>query len=126
VLRYQLIATATYLPEGYLVAAASYLRFATVRQASVSVDRQGDLSSLRYGSPSLGSVTKIKFTAGYNHSKIFFQSDRLGRCCGLWKVKGLKVGAGVRRGGRRQRECRACGTRATFEGLKVGTGTLTT
>ena len=30
--RYQLIARATYLPKGYLVAAATYLRFATVRR----------------------------------------------------------------------------------------------
>ena len=33
------------LPLGHLVAEATYLRFATV-----SVDRQGDLSSLRFGS----------------------------------------------------------------------------
>ena len=34
--RYQLIANATYLPKGYLVAAATYLRCAAVRQASVA------------------------------------------------------------------------------------------
>ena len=34
--QYQLIARATYLPKGYLVAAATYLRCATVRQASVA------------------------------------------------------------------------------------------
>jgi hypothetical protein len=48
--RYQLIARATYLPKGYLVAAATYLRCATV-----SVGRVSDLSPLRSGSPSLGS-----------------------------------------------------------------------
>ena len=48
--RYQLIARATYLPKGYLVAAATYLRCATV-----SVGRLYDLSTLRSGSPSLGS-----------------------------------------------------------------------
>ena len=42
--RYQLLARATYLPKGHLVAEATYLRCATVHQASVSVDRQGDLS----------------------------------------------------------------------------------
>jgi hypothetical protein len=35
-LRCQLVALATYLPRGYLVAAATYLRFAPVHQASVS------------------------------------------------------------------------------------------
>jgi len=30
--RYQLIARAIHLPKGYLVAAATYLRFATVRR----------------------------------------------------------------------------------------------
>jgi len=35
-LRYQLVALATYLPKGYLVAAATYLRFAPVHQALVS------------------------------------------------------------------------------------------
>ena len=37
--RYQLIARATYVPESYLVAAATYLRC-----AAVSVDRYSDLS----------------------------------------------------------------------------------
>jgi hypothetical protein len=32
-----------------LIATATYLRCASVRQASVSVDRHGDLSSLRFG-----------------------------------------------------------------------------
>ena len=62
-LRYQLIAIATYLPKGHLtkprlrlclryqlIARATYLRCATV-----SVGRYSDLSSLRNGSPSLGS-----------------------------------------------------------------------
>ena len=45
-LRYQLVALATYLPKGYLVAAATYLRCATVRQASVAAALRYQLVAL--------------------------------------------------------------------------------
>jgi hypothetical protein len=58
--RYQLIAKATYLPKGYLVAAATYLRFAPVHQASVSASLRYQLIARATYLPK-GYLTKLRF-----------------------------------------------------------------
>ena len=55
--RYQLIARATNLPKGHLVAAATYLRF-----APVSVGRRGDLSR-KASVQRLGSQPRVEQVA---------------------------------------------------------------
>ena len=79
-LRYQLVALATYLPKGYLVAAATYLRCATV-----SVGRHVDLSRQ-------ASVQRLGLSE---------RSRRNGREKAQKTQRALKVRAGVRRGGLR-------------------------
>jgi hypothetical protein len=54
--RHQLIARATYLPKGYLVAAATYLRCATV-----SVGHYGDPSPLRLRYQLVAAATYLRF-----------------------------------------------------------------
>ena len=74
VLRYQLIARATYLPEDYLrlrlrcqlIAKATYLRCATVRQASVSVGRvkRPVFAALRLAHSAVREKTELRGASG--------------------------------------------------------------